>query len=175
MTLKAIEKYERFVDDVEECTARYVDAFPELKQEIKTLRVNKTIVRNSLVLELDPNKESVFDDLGEQQLLTKSWRAAAQLTHPDHGGDPAIFRYARALFKSKDLQALNGLVIVLRSNAFSEYNSFIQRKLNALYELQKSKTSYTVLCLHRAGRFAEAKELVHQTLLKTKAQLLLLD
>lgn len=159
-----MEKYERFVNDINKVLAYYESLYPELVEKVLELRVNRVKKAQSVVLEIDPNSADPLKDLGSQQLLKKTWRALAQKTHPDHGGDSSIFIYARLLYKSGDLKALNALLESVNNNDFQSYLSFVSRKLASLYEVQKATLGYRLLCLHRQGKFEECKRLMKSTL-----------
>lgn len=168
---RELEKYERFISDIERVVAIYERKFSKLIEEIRSLRVNRVKQSQKVVLEIDPREVSPFEDLGTQQLLKKTWRVIAKKTHPDLGGDPRIFVYARVLYKSGDLKALNALLESVNKGDFGSYLSFVRTKLQALYEARKATLGYRVLCLHRLGKFDEAEALVEKELLQIKLRL----
>lgn len=161
---RELEKYERFLSDIDHVMVIYEKPFSQLVREIRELRVNRVKQAQKVVLEIDPNSTDPFQDLGTQQLLKKTWRSIAQKTHPDLGGDPRIFVYARVLYKSGDLKALNSLLEAINNEDFSSYLSFVVRKLQALYEANKATLGYRILRLHRLGRVDEAKLLMENEL-----------
>lgn len=166
-----IEKYERFLSDINQVMSMYEKPFHELVKEIRELRVNRVKQSQKVILEIDPNFADPFKDLGTQQLLKKTWRSIAQKTHPDLGGDSRIFMYARILYKSGDLNALNALLESINNGDFTSYLTFVLKKLNALYEANKATLGYKVLCLHRSGKCEEAKSLVQRELESLKMRL----
>lgn len=166
-----LEKYERFLSDINQVMSMYEKPFHELVKEIRELRVNRVKQSQKVVLEIDPNFADPFKDLGTQQLLKKTWRSIAQKTHPDLGGDSRIFMYARILYKSGDLNALNALLESVHNGDFTSFLTFVLKKLNALYEANKATLGYKVLCLHRSGKYEEAKSLVQRELESLKIRL----
>lgn len=164
-------KYERFLSDIDRTMAIYEKPFSQLIKEIRELRINRVKQSQKVVLEIDPNTADPLQDLGTQQLLKKAWRSIAKKTHPDMGGDPRIFVYARVLYKSGDLKALNALLESINTGDFHSYLAFVQRKLQALYEVTKATLGYRILCLHRMGRTEEALDLMKTTLESLKLRL----
>lgn len=165
---KKIEKYERFVDSMNTISEHYISMFPNLVNRIKELRINRANIEK-VVLEVDPNSNVI--DLQTLQMVKKLWRVAANLTHPDHGGDPSLFRFCRALYKGQDLRMLNGIVQALQNGT----PIIINEQLEAMYELQKSKFSFQVLRLHTEGKLDECKLLTRKYLENSILALLQFD
>lgn len=164
---RELEKYQNFVNDLTAVTSFYEGQFPELVQKIRELRILQSEVKSekkTVALEINPYEVSATEDLGTRQLLKKSWRSAARLTHPDHGGNSELFMYARTLYESGDLTALNLLLESLHKGDFTIYVAEMKKKLHALYEVKRATLAYQLLTLHRAGRTEEAKSLMRQTL-----------
>ena len=166
-----LEKYERFLSDIQKVLQIYESKYPDLVEEIRTLRVNRVKPSQKVRLEIDPRSVSPLQDLGTEQLLRKTWKSIAQKTHPDLGGDSRIFMYARILYKSGDLNALNALLESVNNGDFTSFLTFVLKKLNALYEANKATLGYKVLCLHRSGKYEEAKSLVQRELESLKIRL----
>lgn len=157
---KKLEKYERFVDSMNTVSQRYISMFPDIVNRIKEARINRPNIEKVL-LEVDPNSNVL--DLQTLQMTKKLWRVAAKLTHPDHGGDPALFRFCRALYKGQDLRMLNGIVQALQNGT----PILVNEQLDSMYELQKSKFSYQILRLHANGSIDECKNLTRKYLEST--------
>lgn len=166
-----LEKYERFLSDIQKVLQIYESKYPDLVEEIRMLRVNRVKPSQKVRLEIDPNSVSPLQDLGTEQLLRKTWKSIAQKTHPDLGGDQRIFIYARILYKSGDLNALNALLEAINQGDLQSYLSFVLKKLQALYEVKRATLGYKLLCLHRAGKIEDAEKLMKSTLMNLKIQL----
>lgn len=160
--MREIKKYDNFITQINLVAEKYIAKFPELVNELAALRIS---------INGQPSMVSIFDSLTENiadlQLAKTAWRKVAHLLHPDRGGSPILFSYAHCLYKSADYQALNQLYEALLKNEIDVYTSMVRQKLNALYEVQKSKVGYRVFLAHLLNNQELASSLIEKSLIKS--------
>ncbi len=162
---RELENYERFCLQLSTVVNKYCAKHSDLVGQIAELRAN--FVSQSKTQSVVSVFDSPMDNIQDLQLSKKLYRRIAMLAHPDRGGDPLLFNYAHALYTSHDVTALSHLLESLLNNDFSSYTQFIRQKLNALYEVAKSKPSYLILLADSKGQYELADQLCVKSLRKS--------
>lgn len=160
-----LEKYERFNLQLSAIVNKYCAKHSDLVAQIAELRAN--FVSDSTTPSVVSVFDSPMDNIQDLQLSKKLYRRIAMLAHPDRGGDELLFNYAHALYVSHDVTALSHLLESLMANDFESYIMFAREKLNALYEVAKSKPSYAILLADSKGQYKLADELCVKSLMKS--------
>lgn len=155
--MRRLNSFTNFVDQNVRVTESYISQFPDLVAEIKKLRA---LDRG---IPMTDAPDSVLDDPADHQLLVRTWRSVARSTHPDRGGDPRIFAFANSVYRAQDLSTLNAIYQSLHNPDFS-LAQFMDSKLKALTEIERSKTRFLVAKLHSQKRVDEARATVERAL-----------
>lgn len=160
-----LENYERFCLQLSTIVNKYCAKHSDLVGQIAELRAN--FVSKSTTPSVVSVFDSPMDNIQDLQLSKKLYRKIAMLAHPDRGGDELLFNYAHALYISHDVTALSHLLESLMNNDFNSYIVFARQKLNALYEVLKSKPSYAILLADSKGQYELADQICVKSLIKS--------
>ena len=163
MIEKKIKAFENFVSQLNRVASRYVEMFPELNQQIHEYR---QLLADSGVAKTEVTDNEI-DDPATLQFLKKTWRSLAAKLHPDRGGDPVLFNYARMLYLAQDLESLNNLYQSVNTDNLQLHLSFLDAKLRAMYEVQKAGWKYKLAQFDLHGETDKAKACAKNTLEKT--------
>lgn len=163
--LENLKKYENFIHRLNTVCGKYCEQHSDLVSEIAQLR---TQLSDSNTVSIISVFDSPLESAADLQVSKALYRKIAMLTHPDRpNGDAVLFAYAHALYLSADRISLTHLYEALLKNDLSDYSTWMNQKIQALYEVAKSKPSYQILLADFAKDYEKADKLCVKFLIKS--------